>query len=269
MRSPPDLAALQRGMLSVVVHPGTVHEALRAAPPCPEGRGRILPSATLRPEERLAIYHDMYLLRLEEALAADYPALASVLGDTFRALVRDYVGAHPSRSPTLARLGDALPAFLSGWQGVRRPPARWHVELARFERALARAEEAPDAAPLGSEATAAVPADAWATARLVPGPAVALLSFRHQVTSVYRRWSRDEAAGTPPRRVTHVVVFRDGDDVRFVELSRTARDLLGALVDGAALGDALVRARCLEHPEVSRWLERWVASGVFTAIVIP
>ena len=41
----------------------------------------ILPSRTLQPEERLAIYQGMYLLRMEEALETDYPALKHFLGD--------------------------------------------------------------------------------------------------------------------------------------------------------------------------------------------
>ena len=41
----------------------------------------MLPSQTLTSAERLDIYRDMYLLRMEEALAIDYPGLKHFLGE--------------------------------------------------------------------------------------------------------------------------------------------------------------------------------------------
>src|SRR5207248_8962330 len=82
----------------------------------------ILPSRSLRPAERVAIYQGMYLLRMEEALVSDYPALKHLLGDQrFAALVRDYVAAFPSVSYTLNRLGDHFPEFVAKWKGAPRP----------------------------------------------------------------------------------------------------------------------------------------------------
>src|SRR5262245_32289965 len=98
------LPSLQRWMQAVVAHPGRVEEAVAdpaaAAELAPAGiEELILPSRSLTPVERVGIYHGMYLLRMEEALATDYPALKHFLGDeAFRALVRGYVQAHPSRS---------------------------------------------------------------------------------------------------------------------------------------------------------------------------
>ena len=98
------LLRMQRWMQAVVVHPGSVQEAV-AAPAAaaelePQALGDLLlPSRSLEPIERVAIYHDMYLLRMEEALATDYPALKHFLGDDdFLGLVRGYVQVHPSRS---------------------------------------------------------------------------------------------------------------------------------------------------------------------------
>ena len=79
----------------------------------------ILPSRTLTPLERVGIYHGMYLLRMDDGLASDYPALQHFLGDDgFVDLVRGYVQAHPSRSYTLNRLGDHLPEYLKTAPGA-------------------------------------------------------------------------------------------------------------------------------------------------------
>ena len=112
------LARMQRWLQAVIVHPGDADEALASPPAAAEvPRARVedvvLPNAHLRGEERVAIYHGMYLLRMEEALQTDYPALQHFLGeDRFRDLVRDYVQVHPSRSFTLNHLGAHLPGFV-------------------------------------------------------------------------------------------------------------------------------------------------------------
>ncbi|HET8648297.1 MAG TPA: DNA-binding domain-containing protein, partial [Vicinamibacteria bacterium] len=121
------LDRLQRWMQAVIVHPGPVEEgaaAPEAAAELPPDRvGEVLlPSAALAPLERLGIYHAMYPLRMEEALASDYPALKHFLGDQgFLDLVRGYVQAHPSRSFTLSRLGRHLPEFVRTAPGLRKP----------------------------------------------------------------------------------------------------------------------------------------------------
>ena len=124
-------------------------------------------SATLRPEERLAIYHDMYLLRMEEALESDYPALKHFLGDArFRALVAGYVRAHPSRSYSLNFLGGRLPDYVGAAPGLRH--RGFCHDLARLEQAVAEVFDAAQEEPLRAEEIAAVPEAAWEGARLAP-----------------------------------------------------------------------------------------------------
>src|SRR5207245_10982155 len=101
----------QRWRKGVVAPPGPTGEALASkaarAEVAPERLGDVvLPSRTLAPAQRVEIYQRMYLLRMEEALGIDYPALQHFLGRRrFRDLVRDYVASFPSRSYTLNRLG--------------------------------------------------------------------------------------------------------------------------------------------------------------------
>ena len=65
----------------------------------------------------------MYLLRMEEALETDYPALAALPGRAgFSELVRDYVPGAPVGAATrLNRLGDRFPEFVRDAPG-RAPP---------------------------------------------------------------------------------------------------------------------------------------------------
>ena len=110
-------------MQAVVTHPGDVYEA--AASAAIDVDSLVLPSKTLQPIQRVGIYHGMYLMRMIEALEADYGALAHFMGEhAFSHLVSDYVQRFPSRSYTLNRLGDALPELIAASALKRRIPLR-------------------------------------------------------------------------------------------------------------------------------------------------
>ena len=272
------LDRLQRWMHEVVVHPGSVEEALAspAAMPAPAERIEdvLLPSPTLTATERIGIYHAMYPLRMVEALSADYPALQHYLGDEgFGELVRAYVQAHPSRGYTLNRLGDHLPGFVKTARGLRRP--EFCHDLARLELAITEVFDAPETPPLSEAAIAAVPPEAWERAVLTPVAAFRLLSFRYPVNA-YLQTVKDDNHDHPKARLkdTWVAVYRRDYAGYRLELSRTAHDLLADLVAGRSLGEALARAartggrRAPSEHELFRWFREWVSGGVFGGVTI-
>jgi hypothetical protein len=275
------LDRLQRWMQEVVVHlDGDVEAA--SATPCardlvPAVGDVILPSARLTAAERVGIYQGMYLLRMEDALAADYPGLKHFLGDDrFRSLVREYVRAFPSRSYTLNRLGDALPRFL------REPPsgtgtrARWPrpgfcADLAAVELATTEAFDAEETPALSAEAIAAVPEEAWASAVLQPVASLRLLALRYPV-GAWLDSLRSEGHEHPAirRRDTWVLVYRREYQVYRQELTRPAHDLLASLAAGRPLGhavlDLLARRRGVDAGQLFRWFRQWVGAGLFTGV---
>jgi hypothetical protein len=271
------LDRLQRWMQAVVVHPGTVGEGLA----CPDAErevapGRVgevvLPSRTLAPEERVEIYHGMYLMRMTEALASDYYALEHFLGDHgFRELVRGYVQLHPSRSFTLNRLGDRLPAYLREAPGI--PRREFCHELAALELAVSQVFDAAETPSLSQEAIAAVPAEAWATARLEPVTAFRLLSFRYPVNEYLQSVREDDHRHPRIRRKdSWVAIYRRNYSVYRQDLTRAAYDLLGDLVAGTPLGDAVASAlrkggrRGVRQEELFDWFRQWTAGGVFRSV---
>ena len=164
------LDRLQRWMQAVVVHPGSVEEAVAGAGaaaevPVEQVGDVILPTDQLTPIDRVGIYHSMYLLRMHDALEKDYEALKHFLGDHgFFHLISDYVQVHPSRSYSLNRLGDHLPEFIKTSAEVKRRD--FCHDLARLECAMALVFDAPETKPLSEAQIAAVPAAAWEGARL-------------------------------------------------------------------------------------------------------
>jgi hypothetical protein len=270
----PELPRLQRWMQEVVVHPGTVEEAIESDQATREVSSDlleevVLPSHSMTSVERIGVYHGMYLMRMEEALETDYPVIRYHLGDhQFSHLVREYVQRHPSTSYTLNRLGDHLPQFFldeSDW-----PQAAFLHDLARLELAMTEVFDELESLVLGIEELEAVPPEAWETARLRPIAALRLLSFKHAVVPNLIAFHGDRPSPSPRRRASWVAIYRRDYSVLRLELSRAEYDLLRALVKGAPLGEALATAAESKSPrqqaKVFRWFRTWISEGLFTAI---
>lgn len=280
MSAQPTLDRLQRWMQAAVVHPGDIEKALSS----PSARREIAradvdavirPSASLEPAARVGIYQNMYLLRMEEALATDYPGLKHFLGDDgFFSLVRDYVQVHPSRAFSLNRLGDRLPDFVAVAPDVKRRD--FCADLARLERALSQVFDAPETKALGADEIDRIAPDAWEKARLTPIAAFRLLALRYPA-SAYMDSLHDEQHRHPParRRDTYVAVYRREYSVYRHDLTRGAHDLLADLVAGKTLGKAVAAAlkrggRNRPRPDdLFRWFRQWVAGGLFAKVELP
>ncbi len=272
------LADLQQLLQGVIVHPGTTDEAVESAEVTtliPEGRIEdvVLPSKALTPVERLGIYHGMYLLRMEEALATDYPGLKHFLGDAaFFDLVRGYVQAHPSRHTSLNRLGDHLPEYV---KSARLPRAAFCHDLARLELAVTEVFDAPETEVLSEDTIAAMPEDAWERVRLEPIAAFRTVALGYPAA----RYLDAVKASTRRRPRVHkedtwVVVFRRDYSVYRQELSRPAYELLTDLAIGRTVGEAVHRAlsrrgRRLTEEQLFGFFREWVAGGFFREIAYP
>ena len=62
----------------------------------------LLPSKTLSAAQRIAIYQEMYPMRMRDALAADYPGIEHFLGHRFWNFVAAYAKVHPSMASRIA-----------------------------------------------------------------------------------------------------------------------------------------------------------------------
>jgi hypothetical protein len=222
--------------------------------------------------ERVGIYHGMYLLRMEEALETDYPALQHFLGaGAFKDLVAAYVQVYPSRSYTLNRLGDHLPEFVKTAPGV--PRREFCYDLARLELLATQVFDGPETKSLSADAIAAVPADAWERARLTPVAAFRLGSFRYPVNA-YLTSTQNEGHDHPKVRLKDawVAIFRHEYRVKRLDLTRPAYDLLADLTSGKSLGDALTAAlkrsgrRGPGEDEMFVWFRDWVRMGMFAGV---
>ncbi len=268
----------QRWFQAVVVHPGAPREAVASVEAArelpPDSVGEVIrPSRTLKPVERVGIYHGMYLLRMRDALLGDYPGLEHFLGEGgFARLVRDYVQHHPSRSHTLNRLGDRLPEFAA--EHASLPRREFCAELCRLERAVSEVFDAAQSPGLSEAAISGVAPDAWERARLLPIEAFRLLALRYPVNA-YLQSVRDQDHDHHPKprlKPEWVAVYRRDYAVYRLDLTKAAHDLLADLVRGEPLGDAIAAA--LKRPgrkkpapdDLFRWFREWVAAGIFMGL---
>jgi hypothetical protein len=270
------LASLQRWMQAVVVHPGTTEQALRsrdAATHLKPARleSVLLPSKTLSAAQRIAIYQEMYPLRMRDALAADYPGLEHFLGNRFWDFVAAYTAAHPSRGYTLNRLGDHVPAFL-GRQGTFRHRA-FLKDLARLELAITESFDSPEAPTLRAEDIEGMAPARLGQSRLVTAPSLRLVDLEWNAGD-YLDTLRDENHDHPkPRRSgTFVAVVRRDYSVYRFPLSEAAFYVLSDLQQGRSIAAVVERAMRRRGPrragaeDFLGWFRFWTAERFFSAI---
>jgi hypothetical protein len=262
------LAPLQEWMQAVVTHPGDVYEAAESA--AIDVDSVVLPSKTLLPIQRVGIYHSMYMLRMIEALQADYEALVDVMGEhAFGHLVRDYVQRFPSRSYTFNRLGDHLPEFIAASKLKKKT---FLADLARVELAMTHVFEEAEVAPMPPDAIASVPPERIESLRFTPIPALRLLALASNANDVFQAW-REERAVEPRRGKTWLAVHRRDYGVYRMPLSQESFTFLEALISGETIGNAIMKfarrfRRMPEQQELFDWFRDWSEAGLFAAIAI-
>ncbi len=270
------LGKLQKWMQAVVVHPGSTAAALRSAAarrllPARKLQSVLLPSPTLSPAERVAVYQEMFPLRMYDALAADYPGLEHFLGGRFLEFAVAYTTAHPSKGYTLNRLGDHVPAFLSKQR--RFSPRSFLVNLARLELALTEAFDERELPPLDARAIAAIPEARLAKSRLITVPSLRLVKLEWNA-GAYLDSIRDENHNHPKPREGRffIIVFRRQYAVYRLPVSQAAFDILRDIAAGRTLGEVVERslgrrgARRASPEDFSRWFRHWTSEGIFAGL---
>jgi hypothetical protein len=245
-----------------------------------EGRKRgrpakdvILPSKSLAPEERVAIYGEMYFLRLAECLGEDYPAVKKLVGaEGFERLARAYLKKHPSRHYSLNTLGRKLPDFLAG--ATRTPRHAMLADVARVERSISESFDAAVSPPLSPADLAMIPPAAWETARIRMTESLRLLALEHRGNAIVTACRQDKTLPQLGRAKSWIAVFRKEWTVWRMDLNESMHAVLAALAKGKPLAKSLAAgARAYEgspeemQTDVHRWFREWATEGLFVEIV--
>jgi len=272
-REPP-LVRLQRRFWALITAPAGVRGGMaKLAGPDPDA---VPLGAWVRADDeegavrRFDVYAQMYFFRLLDAIRADLPKVAAVLGDgPFQNLITDYLLVHPSGNPSLRHAAASLPEFLE--TPDQRERYRLDLaDLARLDLARLDAFFAPDAATLGRAALQSVPPAAWPDLRLRLAPSTRLLRLD---TGALDMWSAvDEGRPVPPgdRGVVGALVWRAGFKVLHRRTRATEHEALLALDAGEPFSlacEILANDTADEGPPpeqaVLAALGRWLDDGIF------
>ncbi|MFA6468756.1 MAG: DNA-binding domain-containing protein [Bacteroidota bacterium] len=271
------LSTIQQWMQSVIEHPGSNDEAWRSEQaerslPFADAVANVLPSKTLSPVERIAIYRRMFFLRMTESMAIDFPGVKTFLGeDVFNRLIaEEYVRKYPSQSYTLNHLGRHFPLFI---YESSLPNREFLFDLSRLELSITNTLAAEELPLLTAQQIASVPQGQWGNAILKPIAALELLEFKYDVCA-YLDAVMDERTPDPPAMInSFTVVYRRDFRVFWEELSLRQYVLLDALVSQKPFSEALAilagrfpEAEATLQKELFNWFNDWIASGYFSAV---
>ena len=257
------LAQLQSWMQDALVWSGRKTDAATVMQ-------EVLPSPTLGPQQRLAIYQRGYYERLLQCLEGQFKALRHALGnELFRDFATEYLRSCPSRSPTLSDLG----ARFTIWLAENRPDRdsadkeEWidfMVELARYEWTVYLFFDKPghEGKPL---AHAETPDD-----QLVPQSSLELHRFDFPVAGYYHSVSSGEDPEVPQRGESHVVIVRVDYRIGIFRLTLPQFELLTSMAQGSRVGQALeaiAKSRKVALEDVLKawqgWKKTWCQAGFF------
>ncbi len=223
--------------------------------------------------ERLAVYNQQYWFRLLTVMQEEYPLLERIVGvREFNKLVTDYLGAHPSKSPSLRHLSDGFVDFLaSDAAGVYG--TKMNIQTARLEYLYIHAFDAEELAPL-----------TFATIEQAEEVMSNPLRFQPHLGFCQCDWALVEARRTvrknseiksiiPEENTEHWAVFRGKNGVSSHQLSQLQWPLIQALSGGQPFAEACETvAATMERDdleefssEIQSWFATWAAMGWFAA----
>jgi hypothetical protein len=223
---------------------------------------------------RMDVYAEAYVLRLLEALEADYPGLKAIAGsDDFETLGRAFIAACPSTFRNLRWYGEHLAQFLEGSHDWSVRPEL--ADMARFEWAMATSFDALDAACLSREALTGVAPENWPRLSFIVHPAVQRVDLKTNVTQAWLAQERGEEL--PPLHsesaATTWLLTRRQLQVRFramapqevIGFSRVAARATFAQLCGE-LCETLGEQRAAE--QAVEWLNQWLADGALAGFAL-
>ncbi len=257
------LAELQAAFQSAVLSGASKDPEVLAALTKPPARER---------SAGFAVYVKGYRLRVAEYLEEDFPALKGLLGDKrFDALVCDYVAAQPSRTRNARYFSARLPEFM-------QESDKWRSEtqalgVARLERALTDAFDAPDGEACALERLAEYAPQDWPRLVFAFHPSLSLLRLPAGAVELYEALSSGDAEPRPKARDGEetAAVWRSGFDPLYRALEADEFLALNEAFGGKSFG-AICQLVAFQQDEaaaperMAQFLVNWFSDGLVVAI---
>jgi hypothetical protein len=239
-----------------------------------EGDNAILASiADSRRTDRttlFAVYHDAYRSRLAEFLSNDFPILRVYVGEeAFSRLAEDYIESAPSRQPNARSYGTRLPDFMQEMPPWRRNQSA--IDLARFERALSDAFDAPDAPIITIDALREICDEDWPRLVFEFHPSVRLLGLESGTAQIYAALAEQEEPPAIQQGEEAIVFWRNEGQSFYRPVAEDERLALLEASHGKGFADicalfAFQRYDAGVTQRVAGFLSQWFADGLVTRL---
>jgi hypothetical protein len=192
-------------------------------------------------QKRLSIYQNAYLLRLAEALEANHPRLASLLGETdFGNLMLAYLERFPSKTPSIRWFGSHLGIFLE-----QTPPYRDRralSELAHFEWAIRHTIDSADSVRVDFNTLTSLNPEDWTDLRLSLHSSCSLLDFMWDTPNLWQAVGDSQVNYQEQQLKKSWIVFRGIDGSAYWRsIEPIERLIIAALTQSITFGDLLER----------------------------
>lgn len=273
------LHAIERWMLTVIADPVGVCAGSATADQPVEPECIVHETPAWRAAERLHVYWNAYLARLQDCLRHEFSTLRAALGDSaFDEFAAGYLQEYPSRSYTLGRLGANLPQYLAATRpdrdGDEPDWADFLIDLAAYEWTLCEVFDGPGIENLPALAVpdlAALSADEVLELTFESATCLKLFTYRFPV----QQYHADVRAGLSPEiptpQSTSLAITRRDFVVQHFALAAPEKRLLDCLTRGLTLGEGLAAldGNDVGEVELATWFQRWIEAGFFTGINLP
>lgn len=215
-----------------------------------------------------AVYRNTWLKGLLDALDANFPTVAMILGaDLFEAVALEFARAHPATTPVLALYGAGFPDFLAGHPNVQEIP--YLRDVAALERLWTECFFAPDAPALEPKDYAGLGPVQLLKLGAHLHPATRFARFETPAVTIWQA-HRVEAGDfeeiEPAWHPERALVTRHGAGVAVTSIDDAACAILEQVSRGRGLGVALGEV-AKTHPggDLSGALTTIISSGALSA----
>lgn len=212
-----------------------------------------------------AVYRNTWVKGLLDALQANYPVVATLLGpDAFSSVAVEYARTKRSASPVLALYGERFPAHLAGHPLSEELP--YLGDVARLERLWTECFFAADDEALNPAIFRRLLPEQAAALRPRLTAAARLARFETPAITIWEAHKQGEFEELEPEwRPEHVLVHRKGASVSVRLLSKPEFQLLSELRQGRSIGEAIeavAAANC--SAEIPSLIANIISSGALT-----
>lgn len=226
------------------------------------------PIASLLRQPAFAIYRNTMRKACIDALEANYPAVARLVGsEWFRAAAALHVAVTPPHDARLMHYGAGFADFLAGFEPAAS--LTYLPDVARLDWFWTEAHISADAEVLDGSALASLRPEQLGTRVLIPHPAARWAWFEDAPVHTIWRSNRDADGDTGDLawRAEGSLLTRPQDSVCWRELDRADVAFLDACAAGQTLGDAATAALSVQADvDLSHLIAKLLRAGAFAGL---